>query len=356
MRENLENIIKRMRLGAWTIRIEYKPVKEMMVFDDVSRQIFDVSENMTPEELFRYWSSHIDDEYVEEMRDFLSHIIHDNLELERQFVWSVPGESERFIRMKGFLEERADNYVVLAGMFNDITDSMVSWGRLYVDNANDNKLQYDLMRQNSELIEALGAVVEFRNMENIAHTHCVKIFTGILAGYVLKHYPEYGISSRVAKIIANAAPLHDIGKIEISDIVLLKPGRLSRAEYELVKRHSEFGADIVSKLTMMDESFRRYCREIVLYHHERYDGRGYPEGLSGDEIPISAQLVGLADAYDTLVTPRIYKDTYTPKQAYSIIMRGECGAFNPKLLHALSEVKDDMERVAEKYKLRKGEL
>ena len=356
MEKDFEKVMKRMKFGMWKIRIEYSPMRKTAVFNDAAKQIFSIKRNMDGDELFEYWNSHIDSDYAEEMNDFLSHIIHDGVELERQFVWNLPGEPERYVRMKGLIEEKTKDYVVISGFFNDITDSATSWGRLYVDNTNDEKLKYDLVRQNGELIEALGAVVEFRNMENISHTHCVKIFSGILAGYVSKHYPEYGITNRIAKIIANAAPLHDIGKIEISDIILLKPGRLSSSEFELVKRHSEFGAEVVDKLSMMDESFRRHCRDIVLYHHERYDGRGYPVGLSGDEIPISAQIVGLADVYDTLITPRIYKDAYTPKQAYNMILRGECGAFNPKLIYAFSRVREDMERVAEKYKNRKEEI
>jgi putative two-component system response regulator len=176
------------------------------------------------------------------------------------------------------------------------------------------------------------------------------MFTEILAKYVADHYPEYGLTRRMAKLISDASPVHDIGKIGISDMVLLKPGRLTSAEFEMMKSHSEIGYEVIQSLIAFEGRYRCFCGEIALYHHERYDGKGYPKGLVGDEIPISAQIVSIADVYDTLITRRVYKKAYSVNQAYNMIMHGECGEFNPKLLAALSAVRDDFEAVAKKYK------
>jgi putative two-component system response regulator len=176
------------------------------------------------------------------------------------------------------------------------------------------------------------------------------MFTEILAKYVADHYPEYGLTRRMAKLISDASPVHDIGKIGISEMVLLKPGRLTSAEFEMMKSHSEIGYEVIQSLIVFEGRYRSFCGEIALYHHERYDGKGYPKGLVGDEIPISAQIVSIADVYDTLITRRVYKKAYSVNQAYNMIMHGECGEFNPKLLAALSAVRGDFEAVAKKYK------
>ena len=140
-------------------------------------------------------------------------------------------------------------------------------------------------------------------------------------------------------LIITASALHDIGKIGISDRILNKAGKLTEEEFEVIKRHPIIGASILKNLALhQDEPIVKVAYEICRWHHERYDGGGYPDGLKGEQIPISAQIVSLADVYDALVSNRIYKKAYSHKEAVRMILAGECGAFNPLLLECLEEI------------------
>jgi putative two-component system response regulator len=150
-------------------------------------------------------------------------------------------------------------------------------------------------------------------------------------------------------MITEASPLHDVGKIAISDTILLKPGKLTKEEFELMKMHTTKGYDIIMKIfDDEDKKYKMYCSSIARYHHEKYDGRGYPEGIAGDDIPICAQIVSLADAYDALLSKRCYKDAYSYDTAFDMIMNGECGAYNPKLLACFKSVKSELEKHADR--------
>lgn len=201
-----------------------------------------------------------------------------------------------------------------------------------------------IARNNRKIIDILGTVVEFRNLESGEHIKRVKEFTRILAVKMMELYPDSELTREKVELIAAASPLHDIGKITISDAVLLKPGRLTPEEFELMKAHTTNGAEILKSIRgVWDEEYGSLCYDICLYHHERYDGKGYPMGLSGDEIPLSAQLVSIADVYDALVSPRVYKEPFSPETAYEMIMDGQCGVFSPKLLHCFAQAREEFE-------------
>ena len=152
--------------------------------------------------------------------------------------------------------------------------------------------------------------------------------------------------------IARASALHDIGKIGIPDAILLKPGRLTPEEYEIMKNHTTIGCDILEKFhENQTEDFYRYCYEICRYHHERWDGNGYPDHLAGDEIPISAQIVAVADVYDALVSPRVYKSVYANNEAFDMIMNGECGQFSPDIMECFGLAKEDFFNIVEVIKM-----
>ena len=145
--------------------------------------------------------------------------------------------------------------------------------------------------------------------------------------------------------ISKAASFHDIGKISISENILNKPGRLTAEEFEIMKTHSAIGADMLANFLPLhkDEPLVQVAYEICRWHHERYDGTGYPDGLKGEEIPISAQVVSLADVYDALISERVYKKAFSHETAISMILNGECGAFNPLLLECLTDIKDHIQ-------------
>ncbi len=205
----------------------------------------------------------------------------------------------------------------------------------------------ELQRMNNRIIDTMSNVVEFRNLESGDHVKRVKNFTRILAEHVAAVYPEYHLDEAAIEVITAAAAMHDVGKIAISDTILLKPGKLTEQEFEVMKTHTTKGCEIIEMLEDIQEGeYGRVSYDICRYHHERYDGRGYPEGLKGEEIPIAAQIVSVADVYDALVSDRCYKDAYSPAEAYDMIMRGECGEFSPKILMCLARAREEFEREA----------
>lgn len=207
-----------------------------------------------------------------------------------------------------------------------------------------------LKRTNERIIELLGTVVEYRNLESGQHIKRVKGFTKLLAEQVAAHYPEYGLTPKQIDIIVAASALHDVGKIAISDSILLKPGRLTKDEFELMKTHTTEGSAIIEHIKGIGtDEYEKVSYDIARYHHERFDGRGYPDGLVGDEIPIAAQIVAVADVYDALVSKRCYKDAYGKGEAFKMIMAGECGVFSEKILTCFAKAKEDFEALADQY-------
>lgn len=207
-----------------------------------------------------------------------------------------------------------------------------------------------LKKTNVRIIDILGTVVEYRNLESGKHIQRVKEFTRVLAEEMAREYPEYNLDKRKIEEIVSASALHDLGKITIPDSILLKPGKLTDEEFVYMKSHAARGAEILSQIhDVWDKEYGQVCYEICRYHHERYDGRGYPDHLKGDEIPISAQIVSVADVYDSLVSERVYKKAYSPEQAFHMIISGECGLFSPKLLVCLRKVRPRLEEIAANF-------
>lgn len=204
-----------------------------------------------------------------------------------------------------------------------------------------------LQENNENIIDILGAVVAFRNLESGEHIRRVKEFTNILAKQVMKQYPEYGLTEKNIHDIVMASTLHDVGKITIPDKILLKPGKLTKEEFESMQSHTLRGCDLLNALgEIWTDDCRRICYEICRSHHERYDGKGYPDRLIGDAIPISAQIVSVADVYDALISERVYKHAYSKEDAYHMIRSGECGMFSPRLMECLCQVRNQFEKLA----------
>ena len=202
--------------------------------------------------------------------------------------------------------------------------------------------QKEINDNNEFVIDALSSVIESRNAETGDHTKRIKLFTKIILKYLKEYFPKYEITDLQADLITRASVLHDIGKIGIPDAILLKPGRLTDEEFDIMKSHTTIGCDILEKFYRNQTSeFDLYCYEICRFHHERWDGRGYPDHLAGDEIPISAQIVAIADVYDALISPRVYKSPYSKDEAYEMIMNGKCGQFPPDILECFRLAKED---------------
>lgn len=197
---------------------------------------------------------------------------------------------------------------------------------------------YENEKNNSMMINVLAHIVEFRNGESGMHVHHIKQLTSILLQNLIEKTDKYHLTENDILLISTASSLHDIGKISIDDNILNKPGRLTAEEFEVIKTHSIIGAEMLQDLhnthnyPLFDKAY-----EICRWHHERYDGKGYPDGLSGEEIPISAQVTSLADVYDALTSNRCYKKAFSHEKAMEMILDGQCGAFNPVLLQCLKD-------------------
>ena len=193
-----------------------------------------------------------------------------------------------------------------------------------------------IKQSNIFLIDALGTTVEFRSSDSGEHIKRIRLLTKNLLGALAD---EYGLTKDDFEAISNASALHDIGKIAIPDAILLKPGPLTKEEFEIMKTHTLRGCEVLESLgDMQDKQYYNYCYEICRHHHEKWDGRGYPDGLKEDEISIWAQVTSLADVYDALTSKRVYKGAYSHDEAMRMILGGECGAFNPKLLESMRRI------------------
>ncbi|MCL2504146.1 MAG: response regulator [Coriobacteriia bacterium] len=203
------------------------------------------------------------------------------------------------------------------------------------------KQQEHLQKSNQLVIDALSTAVEFRNFESVEHIIAIRVITKALLGEVRE---AYNLTDDQIEEVAIASAVHDIGKVAIPDQILLKPGRLTPEEFEVIKTHPARGSEILLGLVdlghTMDGEFFRYCYDICRYHHEKWDGSGYPYNLAESEIPIWAQAVSVADIYDALVSERVYKPAYPHEKAIQMILDDECGKINPELIDALLAIKD----------------
>lgn len=196
------------------------------------------------------------------------------------------------------------------------------------------------------LVEILSQIVEFGGKSSGSHVKNIGKLTELLLDALVCKTQKYKLSKRDIYLISIAAAIHDIGKYEISADIINKPGKLTEEEFEIMKRHTVFGAHMIENLKeYKEEPLLKYAYEIARWHHERYDGSGYPDGLKGDEIPISAQVVSVCDVYDALRSKRPYKDAYSHEKAVDMILSGECGAFNPLLIECFKEISSDIKNV-----------
>lgn len=209
---------------------------------------------------------------------------------------------------------------------------------------------YEQEKNNKLMISILSHIVEFRNGESGRHVTNVEKVTELLLGQLVKMTDRYSLDSSDIALISTASALHDIGKIAIPDEILNKPGKLTSDEFEKMKSHTVIGARMLSELTAEEQErpLVKKAYEICRWHHERYDGKGYPDGLSGDDIPISAQVVAISDVYDALTSERCYKRAFSHAEAIRMIAEGECGKFNPLLLDCLNIVADALKNLSDR--------
>ena len=203
---------------------------------------------------------------------------------------------------------------------------------------------YENQKSNNLMISILSHIVEFRNGESGQHVLHIRTATELILNHLSQKTDRYKLSAADIAMIGTASSLHDIGKINIPEEILNKPGRLTKEEFDIMKTHTTIGAHILENLPFQQkEPLVEVSYQICRWHHERWDGRGYPDGLKGEEIPIAAQVVALADVYDALTSERCYKKAFPHEKAVQMILGGECGAFNPLLLECLKDIEGSLQ-------------
>ncbi|MBD5128989.1 MAG: response regulator [Ruminococcaceae bacterium] len=230
-----------------------------------------------------------------------------------------------------FIKARISNIVELYRHRNELVD--------IVDESVEK-----MSKINDKMVETLATLIEFRDCESGEHVKRIKNITIKLMTKVSEMFREYRLDKSTIAKIGTASILHDVGKIAIPDNILKKPGRLTPEEFEIMKIHTVKGCDILAQMPedIMDHEVYRFSYDICRHHHERWDGRGYPDGLKGDEVSIWAQVAAVADVFDALTSPRVYKASFNVETAVKMINNGECGQFNPKVLEAFNSIVDDL--------------
>ncbi len=210
---------------------------------------------------------------------------------------------------------------------------------------------YEREKHNDMMLSIFSNIVEFRNGESGLHVLHIRMITEMLCRYLSERTKQFPLSQKEISAITTALSLHDMGKIAIAEEILNKPGKLTEEEFEIMKTHAVIGAAMIENLKQYrGEPLIKLAHDICRWHHERWDGKGYPDGLKGNEIPIAAQIVALADVYDALTSERVYKKAFSAEEAVAMILEGKCGAFNPVLLDALKELQQEIDE-----NLRKGD-
>ena len=215
---------------------------------------------------------------------------------------------------------------------------------------------YERQKSNDLMISILSHIVEFRNGESGLHVQHVKMITELLLKQLAQFTDKYPLSEADIALISMASAIHDVGKISIPEEILNKPGKLTAEEFETMKTHTVIGSKMLSDLPIeqFHSPLAKVAYEICRWHHERYDGKGYPDGLKGEETPIAAQVVALADVYDALTSERCYKKAFSHEEAFVMILEGKCGVFNPILLQCLSAISDRLKKACTNIDLEPG--
>lgn len=240
-----------------------------------------------------------------------------------------------------FIGRPFDTKVVYRRVLNTI--NLYEKQRRLISTVSDEILEKE--KNSRILVDILSQVAEFRSGMGSEHVTNINKITELLLIRLREKTAKYDLSEKDVYLITTASSLHDIGKVGVDSAILNKPGKLTPEEFEQVKKHTVIGAEIVMNIgEFRNEPLVRYAHDICLYHHEKYDGKGYPKGLIGDEIPIAAQVVALADVYDALTAKRVYKDAYSAEEAVQMIVDGECGKFNPLLMECLLDIRRFLEK------------
>ena len=329
--EEYNAIISNAGLGVWYIYLKDGKAPRMQVSDKM-RELLGITRNdLTEEEIYSWWWDRVDPAAVPLVEESVQIILKNHFN-EITYLWNHPVLGEIYVRCGGTSKFLEDGTAVLSGYHADVTHivEQETFRRRTVELEENQKR---MNRMNISLMGALGTVVEFRSLESGDHVKRVMKFTKIMLRKVMENYPDYCLTEEKIDLMAQAAALHDVGKIAIPDDILKAPRRLTPEEFSEMKKHTTYGCDILERFNFVENNeIYKYCYDICRWHHERADGRGYPDGLTENQIPIYCQATAVADCFDALVSRRVYKDAETCDNAFQMIMDGECGTFSEKVL------------------------
>lgn len=249
------------------------------------------------------------------------------------------------------IKKRVANLIDLYEHKNELEKRVREQTQKIIDQTNTLKIQQKKINAiNNDMLDTLSTVIEYRDVESGRHIHRIREFTKVLLETLAENYPKYNLTDEKINLITSASAIHDIGKIAIPDSILLSPRRLTYDEFKIMKLHTTKGCEILNQLDSVERNdYFTYCYEICRYHHEKWDGLGYPDGLVGDEIPICAQVVSVADCYDALTSERPYKAAFTHEQAVEMIRTGACGSFSEEMMDCFSRVLPKFKQLSRDY-------
>lgn len=333
-------IITNAGLGLWNITLK-DGLKPRMEANEKMRELLGISsDDITDEQIYANWYERILPEALPSVLEHVSRMQKGEF-AENTYLWNHPQKGNIYVRCGGIAENTEDGTCIISGYHADVT-SIVMEAELERLKNEFEKNEKQLTKMNLFLLDALGTVVEFRSLESGDHVKRVMTFTKLVLERIKEKYPVYELTDKKIELMAQAAALHDVGKIAIPDEILKAPRKLTAEEFEEMKKHTIFGCEILEKFKFMDNDFYKYCYEICRWHHEKADGKGYPDGLVKEEIPIYCQATAIADCFDALVSKRVYKDSIACEEAFDMIVRGECGQFSEELLDCFKLAKKDL--------------
>ncbi len=245
------------------------------------------------------------------------------------------------------VKNRVQNNISLYQHKNQMEEKVREQNQILSKQYSVMKVQAEKLKKvNEKMIDIICNILERNYPEFMDNVQITRDISKIIGKKVQQNYPEYKLTDKEVSIIAELSSLRDIGKLLISDHVLYKPAKLTKEETDYMKSHTAKGCEIMRMMKdLQTPLYHKISMEICQYHHERYDGNGYPEGLKGDEIPISAQIVSVVDAYHALISERVYKRAYSREKAYYMILGGECGVFSPKIMECFRMSRQEMEQI-----------
>lgn len=303
-----------------------------------SREIYEQVARTASYEAFidAYISTYVHTADQKKIQEFLSYqeltntIPHDCVEEDIHYrrKEDIDAESYVWMEMKKYIDQ--DQHTALITFHN----AKVIPNTIITMEEEIQKQERDVEKQYWEMVSLLVAVLNHNNLLEVEHQDDISFYTEQVYRQLQQRFPEYGITEEEIKNVSHLAPIHDIGKIRVPLEILNKNGKLTKEEMDVVKQHPLTGAEMTLRFPkgVMTETLNHYSYDICRSHHERYDGKGYPDGLKGEKIPLCAQVVGLVDAYDALISTRPYKGALSEMEAIRMIVNGECGAFSNQLL------------------------